>query len=319
MISGSIVWREACIFLENLYREIYGDFIPTSLTVNGIAHHPIRAKDIVRLHVEDAPPLGDWRDLYTSYVSNLPNFSSVNMVVPAALRKQVSDAVLADDHSLADVIYRLGGSDNLQNAVTALADPLHAAYPFKNRQTRRGVQWNRCVKSFAQGLDWLAGLEAQYATPADWVAAQLGLERRGVIDADRAWAMAKTISSRRGDQKLVYMGQAITLNFLKDIGLKSFVKPDTHIIGLMRAMTGEADEEGAFRELIHYANAADIWPRSLDRALWLIGSGNFHYLEDKDRKRALGKTEKRREKFAEIVRAAHGKNKVINSCDEVVT
>ena len=308
MIQGSVVWNEANCFLHRLYEEIYGDFIPPSLTINGVVHHPRSVADIVRLHVDDTPVLGDWKTLYHVYVFNIANFSGRKSVVPEKLRRKISRAILFNVSDLASALARMGGREDMHDGVSAIANRLHARHAFKSGANPNSRPWQECVKGFADGLGWLADLERRYPAPADWVASQIEQERLGAIDAEAAWAMAQVIASRRGAEKLTYMGPALSLNFLKDIGLQSFVKPDTHILGLTGSIIGTKEVERAFRELIGWANAANIWPRSLDRALWLIGSGDFHYLSKADghHRRASGDTSARRNDFANIVRARHG-------------
>ncbi|BBD02251.1 MULTISPECIES: hypothetical protein [Sphingobium] len=293
MTQGSIIWREANAFLETLYVETYGDYVPATLEINGTVHHPKSVADVVRLHVEDTPVLGGWIAVYRMFISNLPNFSSYATIVSPIIRATIANAIIGTDCRLSAIVARLGRGETLQMAVRELAEPIRISTARKD-----GVVWQRSIKGFAQGLEWLTGLEALYPTPAAWVGEQIGEQTRGAVQGERMWAFAETIFNRRGKAKLTLMGEAITVNFLKDMGLLPFVKPDTFTMRIIGALHGETNEKGTFLEMIRCANDADIWPRAFDRALWLIGSGKFHYLPDDIYRNAAGKGEARIAAFA---------------------
>lgn len=299
MTQGPIIWREANAFLETLYVETYGDYLPATLEINGTIHHPKSVADVVRFHVEDTPVLGDWIAVYRTFISNLPNFSSYATIVSPAIRDAIADAIIGTDCRLDAIVARLGRGEVLQKAVRELAEPIRISTARKD-----GVVWQRSVKGFAQGLEWLAGLEALYPTPAAWVGEQIGEQTCGAVKGERMWAFAETIFSRRGKAKLTLMGQAITLNFLKDMGLPPFVKPDTFTMRIIEAICGAAGEKGTSLQMIRCANDADIWPRTFDRALWLIGSGKFHYLPEDMYRNAAGRGEARIAAFVARVRSS---------------
>lgn len=74
------------------------------------------------------------------------------------------------------------------------------------------------------------------------------------------------------------MGFALACDFLKENGYPEFVKPDRHIVaiftglGLSRAST----PYGVFKDAVRYAQAIGELPYVVDKAFWLVGSGNFH-------------------------------------------
>jgi hypothetical protein len=107
--------------------------------------------------------------------------------------------------------------------------------------------------------------------------------------------------------KIAGMGLPLAANFMADIGLSAFAKPDLHvmpIIGLLRLSIERKDEEReAFRSLISIARAegeeigkdprfawlqeaGGLRPRQLDRLIYLVGSDNFHLDGQRNKRRA---------------------------------
>lgn len=107
--------------------------------------------------------------------------------------------------------------------------------------------------------------------------------------------------------KLPGVGLPLAANFMADIGLPVFAKPDLHvmpIIGLLQLSIERQDEErDAFRGLIRIARAeaqeigydrrfawlqeaGGLKPRHLDRLIYLVGSDNFHLDGRRNKRRA---------------------------------
>lgn len=97
--------------------------------------------------------------------------------------------------------------------------------------------------------------------------------------------------------KIKGMGLPLAANFMADIGVPAFAKPDLHvmpIIGLLQLSIERNDEErAALRGLVRIAraegqelrhdqrfawlqDAGGLRPRHLDRLIYLVGSDNFH-------------------------------------------
>jgi hypothetical protein len=107
--------------------------------------------------------------------------------------------------------------------------------------------------------------------------------------------------------KIAGMGLPLAANFMADIGVTAFAKPDLHvmpIIGLLQLSIERKDEEReAFRGLIRIARAegeeiardsrfawlqeaGGLRPRHLDRLIYLVGSDNFHLDGQRNKRRA---------------------------------
>lgn len=103
--------------------------------------------------------------------------------------------------------------------------------------------------------------------------------------------------SHNPETKIPGMGLPLAANFMADMGLGAFAKPDLHvmpIIGLLQLSIDRRDEDRqAFGGLIKIAQIEDrilhgdarfewlqaaggLKPRFLDRLIYLIGSDNFH-------------------------------------------
>ncbi len=115
------------------------------------------------------------------------------------------------------------------------------------------------------------------------------------------------ILSQHPATKIVGMGLPLAANFMADIGVPAFAKPDLHvmpIIGLLQLSIDRKDEEReAFRGLVRIAraegeeigrdrrfawlqDAGGLRPRHLDRLIYLVGSDNFHLDGRRNRRQA---------------------------------
>lgn len=112
--------------------------------------------------------------------------------------------------------------------------------------------------------------------------------------------------------KIPGMGLPLAANFMADMGLAAFAKPDLHVLPIVSllqlSIERRHEERDAFRGLIRIAKIEDsalshnrefawiqehggLWPRYLDRLIYLIGSDNFNL----DGKKNMRQAPKRRE------------------------
>lgn len=110
--------------------------------------------------------------------------------------------------------------------------------------------------------------------------------------------------------KLKGMGLPLTANFFADLGLSVFAKPDLHTVPIINLLSLSVETKdiprNSFRELLRIAQldrrklntkrdfnwlAGGLYPRQLDRMIYLIGSDNF-LLNGQQKK---GKAPQRRE------------------------
>lgn len=92
--------------------------------------------------------------------------------------------------------------------------------------------------------------------------------------------------------KIPGMGLPLAANFFADIGLKTYAKPDLHVTPIVNMLTLQQGEVDAFKGLIEIAkvessklrrnsrfswleDCGGLYPRHLDRLIYLIGSDNF--------------------------------------------
>lgn len=84
--------------------------------------------------------------------------------------------------------------------------------------------------------------------------------------------LVDTVSSR-----VAQWGFAMASNWIKDIGLTGYCKPDRHICAIIDGIyqTGD-DEKAVFKKVIEVAKQCNVPPFNLDRVLFLVGSGDFY-------------------------------------------
>ncbi len=72
------------------------------------------------------------------------------------------------------------------------------------------------------------------------------------------------------------MGAALACNFLKEIGLVHYSKPDTQVIGLLKeADLSPDDQYAAFWTMSKIAEAASVNEYTVDKVLWLIATNRW--------------------------------------------
>lgn len=79
-------------------------------------------------------------------------------------------------------------------------------------------------------------------------------------------------------EELFGFGFALACDFLKENGYPEFVKPDTHINDICRALriTEATTDFGVFKDVVAYCQNNSLVPYEFDKLMWLIGSGSFY-------------------------------------------
>ena len=75
-------------------------------------------------------------------------------------------------------------------------------------------------------------------------------------------------------EEIHYMGEALAYDFVKEIGCRNVIKPDTHIKDIAKELL-DIDKDIP-NEIIRLCNANKIEPYYADKILWLCCSGNFY-------------------------------------------
>lgn len=84
------------------------------------------------------------------------------------------------------------------------------------------------------------------------------------------------------------MGPALARNFLKEIGVTQFGKPDVHLYAVFESFDSSVVNETTFDSaLTQQASKANVSSFELDRIIWLICSGNYFKHHIKIGKRTL--------------------------------
>jgi hypothetical protein len=79
-------------------------------------------------------------------------------------------------------------------------------------------------------------------------------------------------------EEIFGFGFALACDFLKENGYKGYLKPDTHINDICRALgiTEATNDFGVFKDAVAYCETNSLVPYEFDKLLWLIGSGHFY-------------------------------------------
>lgn len=306
-----MVYELAWAQLITLFKHKYPNFEPCTLKVNEIEYLANTPKQIINIHINDALNNPPWDRILKVYIFNLANYRLISNVIPEYTRTIVWGAVLAlrelrevdinaDLVALNDFLIQNATAEELADA----GHPRRRGLEFLNTHIdgflekqgvalHQGILAQRFRKGVREGMAWLAGIagNANYDSFTDWALDAIGKPTLREVNPAPAWELVQQIVGER----LTNMGSAVTSNFLKDVGLLPFVKPDTHTKRFAELFItnlhdwdnikdGEKDEI-TFNLIINLANKCSIWPRQLDRAIWLLGSGRFHYYSPLDNDR----------------------------------
>jgi hypothetical protein len=308
-ITGTAVLAAAREQLADLYSRTHGTPPAEGVVVNGTTHFPKTAMEVVDLHINDAPQLRDgFSETFAAFAFNLPNFSRFASVFPVPLRQAVARTVLTCGGDVAETdihFATLATEQERSNAkrpgrlgLNAFREMLANIPEVRERDAMiRAVKrpddlerqfvgspsWNFYTAGLREGLHWMAEMSRESPSLRAYVNTRLGEPAIGSVDGEKVWAFVDEVVAR----KIPWLGQATGPNFLKDAGLVEFVKPDVHTIRIVKALDARAsrvdaedwraEEAAVAKAMIRYANEAGVWPRAMDRALWLVGSGFFHY------------------------------------------
>ena len=87
-------------------------------------------------------------------------------------------------------------------------------------------------------------------------------------------------------KRIKWWGTALVPNWLKDIGMSNYSKPDMHVVSIISGIGLSSEDcyevmEAVFKIADDYKSVdADASAFKLDRILWLIGTGNFYNHKD---------------------------------------
>jgi hypothetical protein len=215
----------------------------------------------------------------------------VNRAQPA-----VPDAVVRE---MLDTIEKMHSSDDdrIQALASVKASELRGSRP---------QEFVDAVARITSSTTWLALGQQTYL---DW------LDQRWIFWANqRVQDLAVEpllqdldLLSRNPETKIPGMGLPLAANFMADMGLRAFAKPDLHVLPiaslLQLSIERREEERHAFAGLIRIARIEDqalrhkdefawiqeaggLWPRFLDRLIYLIGSDNFNLDGVKNKRQA---------------------------------
>lgn len=107
----------------------------------------------------------------------------------------------------------------------------------------------------------------------------------GFKDIDELYAVFKKADSVEEKIELVntvsarvaQWGFAMASNWIKDMGMTGYCKPDQHVRAIIDGIyqTGQ-NEKAVFKKVIEIAKECSVSPFVLDRVLFLVGSGDFY-------------------------------------------
>jgi len=223
------------------------------------------------------------------FMRNLVNRSFAPMSADAMLRclDQVSSSASDESSRIAALMAAVASQPKLRLSLGSALDPA------------------RAPDGAGDCLDWLSARIQEYRT----------MPVRD-IDADRLLLQLRLIAIDE-KTKVPHIGIALAANLFADLGIRVVAKPDLHVLEVMQGLRGETSltEEACIRDVIRLAQleapsiasnerfawlTGGLYPRDLDRLIYLIGSDNFRL----DGKQLQARAPARRALIAEALRGA---------------
>ena len=183
--------------------------------------------------------------------------------------------------------------EKIASVVSAAARELSG----RNREKMIAALTKLTAKEVLDELDGLSYL--------DWIKNRLSywssLQNVHQVNFNVLYEDLLTLAHDRRRTKIVGMGIPLAANFFADCGLKAFVKPDLHVAPISNLLTLSWDEKTAIKGILEISKVESnevlknykfewlkekngLWPRYLDRVIYLIGSDSFT-LDDKKAKK----------------------------------
>lgn len=173
----------------------------------------------------------------------------------------------------------------------------------------QGTRPQEFVQALARILDPLPKAELGHMRYLDWLDTRWNHWSQQPVQSlsFESLLLDLDVLSKHKESKIPGMGLPLAANFMADLGLGAFAKPDLHvmpIIGLLQLSIERRDEERhAFGGLIKIAQIEDrilredarfewlhqaggLKPRFFDRLIYLIGSDNFNLDGVKNKRQA---------------------------------
>jgi hypothetical protein len=124
--------------------------------------------------------------------------------------------------------------------------------------------------------------------------------------SEQAWSLAVSL-----DERIRGVGRALACDFLKEIGVDRYGKPDTQIIKTFRALEiidGIDEQKEAFDVIWQMAESSGLSPAVVDKILWVAASGRWDRTLDKTLAAGGSKKQqaRRRELFRNLLERLHG-------------
>ena len=80
-------------------------------------------------------------------------------------------------------------------------------------------------------------------------------------------------------QEIDGFGFALACDFLKELGFRTFAKPDVHVKAIVKGLglsSENANDYAVFKAVVRIAANCGQTPYNVDKLLWLVGSGLFY-------------------------------------------
>lgn len=218
-------------------------------------------------------------DLHLRLCDSIRNTSWMRRVVTDERFQRISSAFL--DYDLDSVC--TGGSTPVMAIITR-----HCSVSFGELTAKRS--WG----IFTQGVVDSACYLSQFSGPRQFYDYVDG----NTDTSEKAWSLAEDL-----DQRIKGVGRALACDFLKEIGVDRYSKPDTQIIKSFRMLNlidGIDEQKEAFDIISHMADLTDLSPAVVDKIIWIAASGRWD--KTLDRTLATGGLKKQQARRKELFR-----------------
>lgn len=145
----------------------------------------------------------------------------------------------------------------------ALYDKFYTMYKFKNNESKRN-SWRK----FSKGIVSSAKFLSKFDTVDDF---------KEFLDCFKYNEYTREALPLLLSEEIFGIQFALACNWLKELGLTNYPKPDIHMIKVFSALgICKENQIDCYKAMINLAAKCSVSAYSLDKVVWLICSGNYY-------------------------------------------
>ena len=243
-----------------------------------IATRDRKVYDLARRYILGLTSAGDTVELLDHYLNPPSNPASTmadvfERLLKSAQNRGMMPSVIGDSIGGVEALGPLFGGFSPAAAIERFATPddllnviKREVQPTGQFRRGRGSLWPLFARAALSGATFLS----QFESGQEFV----GWVKDFDVDDRKRAALPMLLS-----QEIDGFGFALACDFLKELGFRTFAKPDVHVKAIVKGLglsSETANDYAVFKAVVRIAANCGQTPYNVDKLLWLVGSGLFY-------------------------------------------